>query len=279
MNQELTQRIIGAIVVTALAAIFIPMLFEDPVDNSGQVVSELVIPEEPAFTVDDSASKLPRNAEEIEALPDETVETPDKSNGTAFTDMENPPPPPSEEDEAEGMDPDAPADEGSPPDADMGSTPPSSQPAASLDTGEVKEVPPPVVKIPSAVSSRISKPEAIKPPKKAPFPAVKPTVTSKPTPVPVVPQTPTPVPSKPAKTAGNLSRFYIQAGSFSKKDNAQSLADTIRKQGMPVLLETIQTSKGTMYRLRVGPELDKKRAVAMKSKLDQQNIKGILVAE
>jgi DedD protein len=132
MNQELTQRIIGAIVVTALAAIFIPMLFEDPVDNSGQVVSELVIPEEPAFTVDDSASKLPRNAEEIEALPDETVETPEKSNGTAFTDMENPPPPPSEDDEAEGMDPDAPADEGSPPDADTGSAPPSSPPAASF---------------------------------------------------------------------------------------------------------------------------------------------------
>ena len=33
MNQELKQRLIGAVVVTALAAIFIPMLFDDPVDN------------------------------------------------------------------------------------------------------------------------------------------------------------------------------------------------------------------------------------------------------
>ncbi|WP_366145455.1 SPOR domain-containing protein [Methylovulum sp.] len=48
---------------------------------------------------------------------------------------------------------------------------------------------------------------------------------------------------------------------------------------MPVLLETIQTGKGPLYRLRVGPELDKQRAAAMKSKLDQQNIKAILVAE
>jgi DedD protein len=209
-------------------------------------------------------------------LPDETVETPEKSNGTAFTDMENPPPPPSEDDEAEGMDPDAPADEGSPPDADTGSVPPSSPPAASLDTGEVREVAPPVVKAPTRTNNTLSKPESNKPPKKTPAPAAKPTVASKPAPVPA---TPAPAPSKPAKAAGDLSRFYIQAGSFSKKDNAQSLADTIRKQGMPVLLETIQTSKGTMYRLRVGPELDKKRAVAMKSKLDQQNIKGILVAE
>ena len=37
MNQELKQRFIGAVVVTALAAIFIPMLFDDPVDNSGQL--------------------------------------------------------------------------------------------------------------------------------------------------------------------------------------------------------------------------------------------------
>jgi DedD protein len=46
------------------------------------------------------------------------------------------------------------------------------------------------------------------------------------------------------------------------------------------LLETIQVpEKGTLYRLRVGPELDKKRAAAMKDKLTQQNIKSMLIAE
>ena len=36
MDHELKQRIIGTVVVTALAAIFVPMLFDDPVDSSGK---------------------------------------------------------------------------------------------------------------------------------------------------------------------------------------------------------------------------------------------------
>ena len=48
MNPELKHRLIGAAVVTALATIFIPMLFDDPVDNRGQLVSEqLSIPAVP----------------------------------------------------------------------------------------------------------------------------------------------------------------------------------------------------------------------------------------
>ena len=71
MDQELKQRLIGAVVVTALAAIFIPMLFDDPVDQSGQVVSELVIPAAPVKASEDAANKLPANADEVLAQPDQ----------------------------------------------------------------------------------------------------------------------------------------------------------------------------------------------------------------
>ncbi|MDD5123929.1 hypothetical protein, partial [Methylovulum sp.] len=221
MNQELTQRIIGAIVVTALAAIFIPMLFEDPVDNSGQVVSELVIPEEPAITVDDSVSKLPRNPEDIAPLPDETIETPDNLAEMEMT------PPSDQEPSAEDMaDPEAPGDEGGLPDAahpdeepDNNGVPPA--PAASLDTGEVREVKKPLKKKPTP--SHEAKPEPVKTPKKS-----KPVT---PTPTPAT-KTATPAKIKtvkPEKTAGNLSRYYLQAGSFSKKENAVTLSETLRK--------------------------------------------------
>jgi DedD protein len=70
MNQELKQRLIGAVVVTALAAIFIPMLFDDPVDNSGQSVSELVIPATPVNTGEESANKLPTSANQVLNRPD-----------------------------------------------------------------------------------------------------------------------------------------------------------------------------------------------------------------
>jgi DedD protein len=80
---------------------------------------------------------------------------------------------------------------------------------------------------------------------------------------------------KPAKSSSKLSRWYIQAGSFSKKENAQSLMETLRKQGLPV---TLEATKG-LYRLKVGPSLEKKRAIEMKAKLDSQKIQSILIAE
>jgi DedD protein len=269
MNQELTQRIIGAIVLTALAAIFIPMLFEDPVDNSGQVVSELTIPEEPPITMDDSFSKLPRNADDIAPLPDETVETPEKPETDSITEMDSTTPPMEEQDLAgDPNDPDLPGEGPGSTDepimempADNGAVPaPDSMP---LDTGEVGEVKKSIKK-PLPVKA-ISKPEL--PQKTQPIEAK---------PIPAKPLKPA---TKSVKAPSSLSRYYLQAGSFSKKENAMTLSETIRKQGMPVILETIQTSRGEMYRLRVGPELDKKRAASMKSKLEQQNIGSILVTE
>jgi DedD protein len=85
---------------------------------------------------------------------------------------------------------------------------------------------------------------------------------------------------KPAKSSPELSRWTIQAGTFSKKENAVSLMETLRKQGLPVTLEATKGSGNTpLYRLKVGPSLDKKRAVEMKAKLDSQKIQSILIAE
>jgi DedD protein len=83
----------------------------------------------------------------------------------------------------------------------------------------------------------------------------------------------------PPKTPAKLVRWYIQVGSFTKKENAMSLWDSLRDQGLPASLDTVQTDKGTAFRLRVGPELDEKKAAAMKSRLDKQNIKAILISE
>ncbi|NOT84340.1 MAG: hypothetical protein HOP02_06035 [Methylococcaceae bacterium] len=47
MTNELKQRLVGVAVITAIAAIFLPMLFDDPVHESGKAVNEIVIPEPP----------------------------------------------------------------------------------------------------------------------------------------------------------------------------------------------------------------------------------------
>jgi len=289
MNQELRQRLIGAVVVTALAAIFIPMLFDDPVDDSAQTVRELVIPEEPAAVTEEPAKKLPESVADVSPpaeSPDATAEDSKPDEGAEPEVLST------DELEAEGSGEEEQALE-RPFDVKNADSA-SSKPAPSLDTGIVDEEPLAAAEEEVVVKKTLQKPiqkpvqkiaqktDVISPPKtvviippKTVNKALKPAPAQKAVEVMSVEKLAPPVKPNPEP-----SRWYIQAGSFSKKEIALSLADSLRKQGMPVLLETIQVGgKGTFYRLKVGPELDKKRAVSMKAKLDQQKIKTILVAE
>ncbi|TAL45915.1 MAG: hypothetical protein EPN89_11490 [Methylovulum sp.] len=281
MNQELRQRLIGAVVVTALAAIFIPMLFDDPVDDSAQTVSELVIPEEPAAVTEEPAKKLPESAADVSPpaeSPDAVAEDIKPDEGAEPEVLST------DELEAEGSGEEEQALER--PFDVKNADPASSKSVPSLDTGIVEEEPLAAAEEEMVVKKPLQKPiqkpvqkiapktDAITPPKTV-NKTLKPAPAQKAVEVMSVEKLASPVKPNPEP-----SRWYIQAGSFSKKENALSLADSLRKQGMPVLLETIQVSgKGTFYRLKVGPELDKKRAASMKAKLDQQKIKTILIAE
>ena len=69
MDQILKQRLVGAVVITALAAIFVPMLFDDPVEDSGMQVSELKIPDSQPNDFTSSIKKLPENVEQVMELP------------------------------------------------------------------------------------------------------------------------------------------------------------------------------------------------------------------
>ncbi|MDD5460088.1 MAG: SPOR domain-containing protein [Methylococcales bacterium] len=253
MNQELRQRLIGAVVVTALAAIFIPMLFDDPIDNSGQKVSELVIPETPVKTGEESANKLPVGVAQVLNKPATESEKVVTEEAELATDEQSPPNELSEGETA--ADAEVPVDE-----------PENDGASESLDTGVVAETKAPV-KIKKAVDESEYNQQKL---------------TSR----PVVEEDVAASAKKPVKAnekAGGkssksnpeLGRWFIQAGTFSKKENALSLLNTLRKQGLPV---TMDVTKG-LYRLKVGPSLDKKRAAEMKAKLDSQKISSILIAE
>lgn len=275
MNQELRQRLIGAVVVTALAAIFIPMLFDDPVEEKIQVVSELGIPQEPTIPVDGSDKKLPDEAASVAALAESQANSQEQPN--VREQMGN------DVLSTDELEAEAPSEEEQEPvlehPANNKGSKTNSKSTASLDTGLVDErTDEPVVTASSKpVQKTIPKPTGLKTDVVASAKPVKikSIANEKPIDVTAIEKI------EPAsKTNPDPSRWYIQAGSFSKKENAMSLSDSLRKQGMPVLLETIQVAgKGTFYRLKVGPELDKKRAAQMKAKLDQQNIQSILVGE
>ena len=77
MDQELKQRLIGAAVITALAAIFVPMLFDDPIDETGKNINQLTLPEIPAKAQDVEIMPLPEKAEDVVA----TGSGSDRGNG------------------------------------------------------------------------------------------------------------------------------------------------------------------------------------------------------
>jgi len=288
MNQELKQRLIGAVVVTALAAIFIPMLFDDPVDNSGQAVSELVIPATPDNTGEESANKLPTSANQVLKTPDAGSETVVNTEEEAELSGNKQLP----SDEPLGGEPEVSTEEGGEQPVDEPDQP-INEPAIdrsskSLDTGIVAETNKPLktktARPEAALSKQKSTPKPPseadvvatqkKPAKKTETSTTKQTTKEKPLTTETTNKTEKPV-DKPTKSSPELKRWAIQAGSFSKKENAVSLMETLRKQGLPV---TMETSKG-LYRLKVGPVLEKKRAVEMKAKLDSQKIQSILIAE
>jgi DedD protein len=317
MNPELKQRLIGAAVVTALATIFIPMLFDDPVDKKGTLVSELPIPVAPIKSPEVSANKLPTPASKILNKPNTTTEPP--------SDTEDDPAEPVVD--AEIVD-DAEAEATEPPAANGSKPHPASTvvgvdkeqsvieaeeedvPSEPLDTGVVDEVKPPVKKpakpiepkVEVMVKPAIKKTEAntpkllptTKPINTEPVPTVKPVVKKPEVAIPKSLPAAKPQPTvKPAATnvvavpsekvakpkPPELVRWTIHAGSFGQKDNATALMKTLREQGIPVSIETIQNAKGPMYRLKIGPDLDKKKAAANKAKLDKQGVSNVLIAE
>jgi DedD protein len=283
------------------------MLFDDPIDNSGQLVSELVIPKAPGNPGEDP-DKLPATADQvmnipdpasegagIEEAPEQAMDAPDDNSSAMESDLL---PDAAEEEEMEQpnaqLKPDPhkshrPSTEAS--DSGMVDVEEEQENAGtrrsadSLDTGVVAQATKPVKNI-EAIRPRQVKPVNADIVAKAKKPVVKKTEintsrqasAAKPVTLAAA-NTAVKSVNKPSKSP-ELVRWYIQAGTFSQKENAVSLSDTLKKQGFPVLLETIKIAdKGTLYRLKVGPELDKKRAAAMKAKLDGQNINNILVSE
>ncbi len=336
MDQELKQRLIGAVVITALAAIFVPMLFDDPIEESGQMVNELTLPKPPVEAFAKTAERLPEDSRPqwSEETIDETVQLSGEAEGLT----------------QEELDYMGPVDDGSElKPIDKAALPGSLAEAGTAKSSTVEKTattPVPVAKVPETkteVSATLpiaelvtwyiqpgsfskkdnafalrdklrsqgfstsveefdtragksyrvlvgpetdkSKAQALrtrldaannlnslllsvnKP--KALEPGTAKVQASK----SIAPQ------STPTQSIG-MVKWYIQLGSFSKQENADSLRDKLRAQGFPAAVTEVDTAQGKAYRLRVGPELDKKRAETQLIQLDSQHsLKGFLVSE
>jgi DedD protein len=73
--------------------------------------------------------------------------------------------------------------------------------------------------------------------------------------------------------------WAVQVGSFSNPDNALGLRNKLRDKGYSAFVEKVTTSKGEVYRVRVGPEVKRSEAEALQQELQAKlKLKGLVVA-
>ncbi len=72
------------------------------------------------------------------------------------------------------------------------------------------------------------------------------------------------------KIVEGISAWVVQVGSFSSQTNANALSDKLKKAGFTAFVEQSAAKGGDVFRVKVGPELSKKQADAIKLKLQQE---------
>jgi DedD protein len=124
-------------------------------------------------------------------------------------------------------------------------------------------------------------------PTPAPTPAPPPAPLELPTPpavmepapatTPPVAEAPTPA-AAPAKAAPvPAGTYFVQLGVFVNRASADRLERTLRRQSFTPIVKEVTASGKRMYRVRVGPEIDRAAANALLKRLNEAGHKGSVV--
>ncbi|NDK39301.1 SPOR domain-containing protein [Pseudoxanthomonas gei] len=106
-------------------------------------------------------------------------------------------------------------------------------------------------------------------PKATPAPAVpKPTATApKPVAAAPLPAAPVAKPVETPKAAASSVGFAVQLGAFSQASDAAAMRDKLRAGGFSAFVEQVNTDKGTLNRVRVGPVASRADADRLKAQV------------
>jgi DedD protein len=70
----------------------------------------------------------------------------------------------------------------------------------------------------------------------------------------------------------------VQLAAFADDKGANALANKLKKAGYAAYTEPLETSKGILWRVRVGPYPSREAAVAGRDKLKGEGYSGIVAA-
>jgi len=101
-------------------------------------------------------------------------------------------------------------------------------------------------------------------------------------PTPAVPPASTgsvaiPAPVDTAKVAA-MEGFSVQLAAFADDKGANALANKLKRADYPAYTEPLTTSKGTLWRVRVGPYPSRESAIDVRDKLKSEGYSGIVAA-
>ncbi len=177
--------------------------------------------------------------------------------------------------------------------------PPPPQPDATAHSGAVREEPVPLPpadssgrvvdaapdagSAPSAApspDSTVQAPPAVAPEPSAPAAAAEPSepaAAPQPAPSAPAPEVAKAAPAKPAAST-EPEAWVVQVGSFSEESKATALRDRLRKDKFNAFVERYTgADHRTMFRVRVGPELERARADALQKRLaEEEKLKGFV---
>jgi DedD protein len=79
--------------------------------------------------------------------------------------------------------------------------------------------------------------------------------------------------------ADPLVRWVVQVGSFSAEANAGNLVSTLRQKGLSAYQETVNSSGSEIYRVRIGPFLDREEAMRTERRIrESMSLTGVVMS-
>jgi DedD protein len=271
------RRLIGAIVLALAAAVLVPMLLESEPKPLGDDVSVRIPP------VDGGKFVNRLNDSKGKSVPPKS-DAPRSEAPKAEPPKVEPPkaePPKAEPPKAEPPKADVPASE--PPRAELAKAEPAKvEPAktepAKTDAAKAEPPKPDAQATPAPRKSLAEAEKGILAPttKAAPAPAPAP-ARSPETKVPPI-DTPNPAAAPTPMTPASGS-YVVQLAAFADDKGANALANKLKKAGHAAYTEPLATSRGTLWRVRVGPFPTREAANAARDQLKSEGQNGIVTGK
>ncbi len=271
LRRRARRRLIGAVVLALAAAVVVPMLLESDPKPLGEDVSVKIPPEDGAKFVNrlsDKAAKAPA-AEPAAKSPatKEAANAPAKPNSAPAPDVATSAStsvaPPVSASVATSVSPSGAGSAAT--SAPSAAVDPSAAPAANLPGN----LPPPKKSIAQAEQKMLG---ATGKPAASPAPA------SPPVAVPAATTSAAVSPATAEPAVAPREGFSVQLAAFADDKGANSLANKLKRAAYPAYTEPLTTSKGTLWRVRVGPYSSRDEAVGVRDKLKGEGYSGIVAA-